>query len=226
MRNWLDTTRQTLFCHGLPGVGKTIITSSVINYLQTNIQERSRQNREGSFGVGFVYCDFQQRAQQKAVDILASLLKQLIQKLSAVPEIVRSLYKEHKNNTSSSCPIGDIAKALQSAVSSYARVFIVIDALDECEDRSKLLTEISKIQVQTQANLFTTSRPIQEIKIEFEKLFEGNTSFEIRATDEDLKKYIDGRTLDLVVLRGENRELKEEIRIKIKDRVTEAVNGM
>ena len=32
-RTWLDGTEQTLFCPGIPGAGKTIITSLVINEL-------------------------------------------------------------------------------------------------------------------------------------------------------------------------------------------------
>jgi hypothetical protein len=52
---WLKTGKQTLFCPGIPGAGKTIITSIVIKYLfdrfqhcdiqgDGNIQDRSIQN--------------------------------------------------------------------------------------------------------------------------------------------------------------------------------------
>jgi len=211
-----------LFCHGFPGAGKTIITSIVINYLQTDIQKHSKQNQEENFAIAFVYCDFQQRAQQKPVGILASLLKQLIQKLPSVPESVKLLHKEHKNNTSASCPNTDISKALQSVASDYARVFIVIDALDEFQDSKSLLPEIFKLQSNTGANLFITSRPEKDIQ----KEFQGSIPLEIRARHEDLKKYIDRRTLDLDIFQDEDKELKEEIRVKIKNKVTDAVNGM
>src|SRR3954467_1739118 len=34
-QTWLKTDNQTLFCPGIPGAGKTIITSIVIDHLQT-----------------------------------------------------------------------------------------------------------------------------------------------------------------------------------------------
>ena len=72
----------------------------------------------------------------------------------------------------------------------YSTVFIIIDALDECQMsddcRDSLLSEIFDFQKQAQANFFATSRFIPEI---MEK-FKGTTSLEIRATKEDIQKYL------------------------------------
>ncbi len=48
---WLDTNRQTIFCTGFPGAGKTIITSIVIDHLTSRVRDKS-------IGIAFVYCEF------------------------------------------------------------------------------------------------------------------------------------------------------------------------
>jgi hypothetical protein len=68
---WLITSKQTLFCPGIPGAGKTILTSIVVNDLNTRFT--ANQN----VGIAYLYCNFRQRDEQSAEGLLASLLKQL-----------------------------------------------------------------------------------------------------------------------------------------------------
>lgn len=80
----------------------------------------------------------------------------------------------------------EILGVLYSITTNYLRVFVIVDALDECQvsDRSHrtILREIFKLQAKTRANLFATSRFTDEIM----KQFEGALSLEIRATSEDV----------------------------------------
>jgi hypothetical protein len=158
--------------------------------------------------------------------MLASLIKQLVQ--LSVPDRVKCFYDKHKKSPSSSCSISDLSEVLQYVLSgyNYTRIFIVIDALDECQDQSTLTSEIFKLQARTGANLFTTSRPIQGIK----KEFGGSILLEISARDEDVEKYLDGQISQLPLLTEENRdltkEIKTEIKTKIKAKITRVVNGV
>src|SRR6266536_6378666 len=70
---WLNTSKQTLFCPGMPGAGKTIIASIVVDHVCTRFQ------KDPSIGIAYIYCNFRQQHDQKPEDILASLLKQLVQ---------------------------------------------------------------------------------------------------------------------------------------------------
>jgi hypothetical protein len=236
-RTWLKTVKQTLFCPGFPGAGKTIITSIVVNYLRTDFQNDSNQyscdHNKGiqtdKIGIAFVYCDFQRQDGQKTEDILASLLKQFVQEQDSVPESVKLLYDKHrKKNPPPS--ISDLSEALQSVLSNYSRAFIVIDALDECQDRGTLISYMAKLQAQTGANLFTTSRPIPEIKMEFEEVFRESIPLEIIARREDVEKYLDGHMWQLPLLDEKNLDLSKEtkmkIKTKIKTKITEAANGV
>jgi hypothetical protein len=64
---WLKTSAQTLFCPGIPGAGKTILTSIVIDDLTTRHQDNQ------SIGIAYLYCDFRLHREQKAEELLASL---------------------------------------------------------------------------------------------------------------------------------------------------------
>jgi hypothetical protein len=80
---------------------------------------------------------------------------------------------------------------LQYEVSSFSKVFVVIDALDECLEndgtRESLIAEIKKLQ--PSIHLLVTSRHIASIEREFEKA----ARLEILANDEDIRRYLGGR---------------------------------
>jgi hypothetical protein len=134
---------------------------------------------------------------------------------------IKSLYDHHKNKQTRAS-FDEISKTLHSVVSSYSRAFIIVDALDECQisnhDCKRFLSEIFILQAKTGANLFATSRFIPEIT----KEFEGSVSLEIRASNQDVQRYLDGHMLRLPSFVLHRLDLQEEIKTKI----VEAVDGM
>ncbi|PNP57730.1 hypothetical protein FNYG_15198 [Fusarium nygamai] len=85
---WLSKDKQTLFCPGIPGAGKTMITAIVIDYLQSRFLD------DQSTGIAYIYCNFRRQDEQNAEDLLASLLKQLAR---SRPASVKDLYDRHQN---------------------------------------------------------------------------------------------------------------------------------
>jgi len=185
-QEWLTTNMQTLFCLGMLGASKTMIASIVVDHLCTRFQS------DACVGIAYIYCNFRRQYEQKPADLLASLLKQLVQEQSSVPESVKSLYQRHESKRTRPS-FGEISKVLHSVVAEYSRMFIIIDALDECQvlngGRRQFLSEIFSLQTKTRANLFTTSRFIPEITNDFQ----GSISLEIRASDQDMQE-ISGRS--------------------------------
>jgi Cdc6-like AAA superfamily ATPase len=210
-RKWLTETNQVLFCPGIPGAGKTIVTSIVVDHLCTIFQNDS------SIGIAYLYCNYRQQHEQKAVHLLLSLLKQLLQKRPSVPEAVKRLY-EHRKDTVPS--LHEISIVLHSVVADYSRVFIIIDALDECQasdgSRRRLLSEILSLQARTGANLFATSRFISEIMEEFKR----SIVLEIRANNEDVLRYVDERMSQSII--SEYPDLHDAIRLE----TVKAVDGV
>jgi hypothetical protein len=134
---------------------------------------------------------------------------------------MKNLYDNHKSKCTRPS-FDEISKVLYSIVDNYSRTFIVIDALDESQDsdgcRRKFLSEIFHLQAKTRVNLFATSRFIPEIMGKFE----GSVSLEIRARDEDVQRYLDGRMSLLPSFVSHNIDLQEEIKTEI----IKAVDGM
>ena len=213
-RSWLNQKQQTLFCPGIPGAGKTMIASIVVDTLCTRFEN------DGSIGIAYLYCNFRQQ-QEKPAGMLASLLGQLVQGQPSVPKGVKSLYESHKVKRTRP-PFNELSEALQSTMASYSRTFIVIDALDECSISDggckQFLSEIFKTQAKTGTCLFATSRFIPDIVEEFR----GSPSLEIRAHDGDVRKYLDGHMSQLRSFVSRKPDLQEEIKTEI----VKAVDGM
>ncbi|RYP21890.1 hypothetical protein DL765_001966 [Monosporascus sp. GIB2] len=211
-QSWVNTDNQTLFCPGIPGAGKTIITSIVIEYLQTNYKSSS---------IAYLYCNVGRQGQQTTQGLFASILKQLVRNQSPLPKDVKDLYDRHKAQQSRP-GLKEILVVLQSVISSDSRTFIIIDALDECQNhdscRDNLLSEIFTLQDMTRLNIFATSRP-QEV----EAKFNGSIVREIIAMDKDIEIYLD----DQISLweKSHNNNL-DNIRSMIKTEITRAADGM
>lgn len=214
-QKWLGTGKKTLFCPGIPGAGKTILTSIVVDNLHT------RFSNDPTIGIAYIYCNFQRQDEQKAEDLLASLLKQLTQGRYSLPDNVKSLHDIHRDKRTRPS-FNEISRILQFVAGMYSRVFIVIDALDECRlsdgSRTRLLSELFSLQANCGANLFATSRFIPEIT----EKFEGSLSLEIRAREEDVRRYLGSQISNFPAFVQRDIDLQEEIKTK----VVKAVDGM
>ena len=214
-KSWTKTSKQTLFCPGIPGAGKTILTSIVVEELSARFQD------DNNVIVAYIYCNFKRQFEQSLEDLLTSLLKQLAQGRPSLPESVRSLHDRHKAKKTRPS-VDDISTALQSVAAEYLRVFVVIDALDECREqggcRIQMLSRLFDLQNKCGINLFATSRFIPEIIEEFKQVL----LLEIRATEQDVKKYIDGHITHLPSFIRNRPDLQQEIKTEI----VKAVDGM
>lgn len=210
----LHGSKRTLFCPGIPGAGKTMIAAIVTDHLWKAYQD-------DDIGIAYLSCNYQRREEQRAVHLVAIILKQLIQERPSVSDSVNALYELHvERGTRPS--FDELSKSLRSVLGHYSRVFIIIDALDECTDedgtRNVLLSEIRSIQIQTDVRLMVTSRPITSIT----KSFEDDLCLEIYASNEDVEQYLEGR-----MLRQSTRILqKPDLRQLISKSILENIDGM
>jgi NACHT domain len=204
-----------LFCPGMPGAGKTILTSIIIDDLITRFHDNP------TIGIAFVYCNFRSQHEQKAEDLLTSLLKQLAQGKSSLPDGVRFIYNKYKDKPMRPS-FEELSRTLHIVTTMYSRVFIIIDALDECQEsnncRLKFLSELFNLQAKSKVSLFATSRFIGGVT----EKFEGCLSQEIRASDDDVRGYLDGHMSPRRAFLRENLNLQEDIKTEI----VKATKGM
>lgn len=192
------------------------MASIVIDHLCT------KYRNDSSIGIAHWYCNFRQQDEQKPIDLFSSLLKQFVQGLQSIPETVKSLYERHKRQQTRPL-LGEVLNELRLLTDSYSKLFIVIDALDECISsdgcRQIYISELIKLQTDIGLNLFVTSRFIPEIESVFAKT---GISLEIRATDEDVGAYLDGHMSRLPSFVKSNLDLQREV----KTGIIEAVSGV
>lgn len=212
---WVNSDSQKLFCPGIPGAGKTILTSIVVEELM------NRFRNDKGIGIAYLYCNFKRQHDQKIDDLLLSLLKQLSRYQSSLPGAVKDMFDLHsprQNRPSKK----EISSALKSVIDLYSKVFIVIDALDECQMadgcRMDFLSEVFHLQETCQLSLFATSRHIPDI----EEMFDNSMRLEIRASDTDVERYLDGRLSQLPGYVRNSKDLQNEIKSKI----IKAIDGM
>ncbi|PQE31443.1 hypothetical protein CJF32_00008075 [Rutstroemia sp. NJR-2017a WRK4] len=212
---WMSEGKSTLFCPGIPGAGKTMITAILVDHLMTNFRD------DHSVGVAYIYCNFRRQYEQLPIHLLLSILKQLFQSRPLIPESVKKLYERYKGDKSRPTST-EILQVLAQVSSEYSRIFILVDALDESQlnprDRAKVLTSLFDLQAKIGANLFATSRSILDVTREFE----GSSIVEISAREADVQKFVNHQMdrLPEFVLRNLNMQAE------IKTTISNAVNGM
>lgn len=116
----------------------------------------------------------------------------------------------------------ELSIVFRSLARKHSRVFNLVDALDECSAprvRSKLLEEIMNVDSHIQTtNLFATSRHIPEINA----IFDGKVTREIRATEDDVRRYLENHMADLTLCVRRSQTLQDIIVMEI----VKAVDGM
>lgn len=156
--------------------------------------------------------------------MLVNLLKQLSQTRPSVPGSLKMLYEKYRNRAVRPS-LGEVSEALQAVSKEFSRVFLVIDALDECRTsdgcREMLLEEIFKVQAGSSANVFATSRPIPEITGKFNGR-QGNTLLKVCARAGDVQRYVESNMFRLPGFVRNSLVLQQEIGT----RISQLVDGM
>ncbi|KAJ7574506.1 hypothetical protein C8J56DRAFT_1172812 [Mycena floridula] len=186
--DWLEGKIRLLWCHGDPGVGKTILTSVIIDHLQRFLATPEDV-------VIYIYCEYNRKVEQTSMRLLGSILKQLVERRPAISQHLLSLYKTHSSQkTMPTFP--ELMDALHTELQSYTRAYLIVDALDECSDeaRNLFLSKESPLGLRSFADnlqLLMTSRNMPSIthalKVEGDK-----STIHIEAHVEDLQTYIRG----------------------------------
>src|SRR5437762_14171678 len=108
------------------------------------------------YGVAYVYCDYAE--DQTAEDIIASLAKQLALRKISIPGPVKTLHEQCSRGKIRP-DLSSLTETLKSLCVDFGRVFLVLDALDECKEKGRklLLAQLEKIG--HPVRVFLTSRP-------------------------------------------------------------------
>ena len=184
--------------------------------------EHILQERPGN-NAAYFYFDFNDSTKQSLDKMLCSLVLQLSFNHQSIPEPLLSLF--HSCQRGAKPPqTKDLETLLKALIDLYEKTFIVLDALDECEDRQELLNFFDNaIGWKSQKlNLVMTSRKLKEFEDFFDAETEGPSRLSIHneKVDEDIRSYVHGKLQNDVRFkrwRGQPK-VQEEIVIRLMEK--------
>ena len=180
--SWKDCITRFLWLHGIPGAGKTVLHSFIVE----DVKKFCSNPSLSTTGWGYYYCYFG-RNQDETPHFLRWLINQLCRQIKGLPPDVQHLFREGGHPSTSR-----LLQVLESVSQLFSRIYVVIDALDESKDRERLLEVLIKILEAGNlctVQLLVTSR--KELDIE-RAILPLSTSLSLSNpyVDEDIRTYI------------------------------------
>ncbi|KAJ7270977.1 hypothetical protein C8J57DRAFT_1065633 [Mycena rebaudengoi] len=211
-QDWISAPGGTLWCHGIPGAGKTVLTSIVVDYLRNELQGNST-------GVAAAYLNHKESEAQSPSNILAGLWWQLVSKRPISP-VVRQLYEKHKNQRTRPS-LDEVCHILTATTAEYSKLFFVVDALDEYPEAHREILLKALAAMGKSVSLMLTSRP----NITPKAFFSTASVLEISAKDEDIRSYVKAQIQSSFYL-SKHVRARQELCEEIEKKIAEKADGM
>ncbi|KAH6888293.1 hypothetical protein BKA70DRAFT_1202822 [Coprinopsis sp. MPI-PUGE-AT-0042] len=205
---------KTMWGSGMPGAGKTIFASIVINEVEARAEAS-----EHPICVGYIYFRYSDHTTATVRDFLLVLVKQTIERHADCLPIFNEVFARHireKTLPSES----ELVQLLRRFAEVIAEMVYFLDALDEAppDVQFDLLEKLSILN----AKIFITSRPLPNLNA----CFPGAHRFSIRAQDRDLDLHISKEISRSPALQAIMNQGGTELRDKVILAVKKKCEGM
>lgn len=202
-----SSTSDCLCCYGIPGSGKSVLAASIVDDLSDSTVIPAQI-------VLYHYCDYAQNLSLGAVNIIYSLIKQLIERLPL----------DHFTDTFQ-CPFDEATAPpnfreslifLESLMQQLQQVYIILDGLDQLstDDQSMIVNFITS-QLREQSSvvkILMTSRLNEYI---IQKGLKSCKTFTLsRSCTNDMRLFVHAQINSIVQTKStplEDASLKEEV---------------
>lgn len=212
---WKDGSIPHLWLNGIPGCGKTVLSSLIVKAL----------------GQQCLYYFFDFSDSEKKT--LESLIRSLIHQVRALE---RSDMLSGTEKLLGSCGPGraqpetdHLSDILDQMITETGSVQVVIDALDESTEVAQVVAWLRGFcGRQAKVHLIVTSRPLEYIKLEFGQWIpkQATISVDGAKTDEDIKRYIRLRLNEGSEFKEWRKDPSEMWKVDIETTLTKKTNGM
>ncbi|KAL8966210.1 MAG: hypothetical protein Q9183_003473 [Haloplaca sp. 2 TL-2023] len=168
--------QSVLWCHGPPGSGKTVLVSEVIENLR----------QDEGVGVAYIYFDYRVHMHFSLEEMTAMLLRQLANARPELPRVLDDFYDKFKAE-SSTTQWQPLLKTFSLTSKGFAKTFVVVDALDECDPYT--VNAFLKLvgTLQTCSRVLVASRSHQG---SIRNAFQATPQIQIIAQSSDMRSYI------------------------------------
>ncbi|KAE8862439.1 hypothetical protein PTNB29_05001 [Pyrenophora teres f. teres] len=221
--SWIRGSNKHLWLSGIPGAGKTVLSSLVI---QRCLDQATEQR-----AVALFYCDYKDKKSQKLVNILGTIASQLARQNEQSFQLLQAYASTLKprNQLPRNPEVEELVELVKEMANTFEDVRIVVDGLDECGDdigdgaANVSQTLRSLADGHDVISLCCLSRDEVDIREIFDPSFCKH--IEIAAHSKDLEHYVRAEIEDRVrtrKLRVKSNNLKDEIINQLVNRA----NGM
>ncbi|KAI9657305.1 MAG: hypothetical protein M1821_002985 [Bathelium mastoideum] len=207
----------TIWCIGEMGSGKTKLASLVIDELRDYTSNRISSNA----ALAFFYFNYTQAHIQSTPYVIGSLLRQLVA-AHAQPLPEHLLQMSKKFNKGSDAPIGELQTALLQIIDGYQRVYLIFDALDECDAaqyQASFFQLLKSLQSLSKTRVLVASRPHQRA---IHSALAQCPLIRIRARASDLQAFIQYQFQSKLI----SDHLDERFKSEVTQKLVQNANGL
>ena len=193
-----------MWLHGIPGCGKTVLCSTIINDLMLETA-----NYPDS-ALAYFFYDFNEEHDKRTnAAMLRSLVGQLACQRKEIPRIIDTVYMACAAGSRTPNEI-QLSDMLMDLVAGFKDFFVVIDALDESVEKTEFPAVLTKAR---NVHVLTASRYLDDVALSL-KAFDP-VEIVANARIEDIKVHVKARlALDLRLARL-TPDVKEQIETKL-----------
>lgn len=215
--NWTTSQTASLWLHGIPGAGKTVLCSTIIEHVKGLCIPNSLDQ------YAYFYFNFNDRP--NAGSMLSCIIADLCDRKRLVSPQLHQLYRQCDNGQVAP-KLPDLIQFFTSPLASTHRTFILLDALDECPsgpDRDNLLEVLTVMISMGNLNILLTSRREKDIAEELEGLA-NLVIIDLKSggLDSDIELYVQNRLVQDRKLQRWDPDPKQ----KIQKALVDGANGM
>ncbi|KAF2100719.1 ankyrin [Rhizodiscina lignyota] len=220
MRDWLASRDSNLWLYGIPGAGKTVLSSAAI----ATVLEICKPDE----AVAFFYCDYKKQETQDPQHIFGSLVKQLaIQSQDAFELLSQYHAKIHHNGSASGrLNVEHLVDLIRHMTGHFKTTSIIVDGLDECGDNiHDVLDQWTNLFQGPAGALRTAIFSRDEFSIRKALCDQHYTTLSIAAQSTDIKLYA-GTEIERRCRRGTLELDDPSLKGYIMDKLVEKAQGM
>jgi len=207
-----------LWLYGLPGCGKTILSSTIIKDLQDN----GTHNQV----LVYFYFDFNDTNKQSLENMARALISQISHSCEPSREHLRSLFLTCKDG-SQQPELSSILQTLTNMICQAKEATIVLDALDESDTREAVLEWVQELlNAKHELHILVTSRKEEDIYSKIRKSHSDEETVAIQGNGvaKDIRAYIHTRIRSQNDL--ERWASRPDVQKKIETKLMEEADGM
>ncbi|KAI9791792.1 MAG: hypothetical protein M1835_000095 [Candelina submexicana] len=216
--SWKTTAHSFLWLHGIPGSGKTVLSSTIVNDLIL-----ATKNQVSKL-VAYYFFDFNDPQKQQVRQLIGSITTQVCAASEDVPKCLKELYLECRTGTQQPSQ-ASLLNALRQMLDDSAEAYLVFDALDECSERDDLFPLIQSIcdWELPHLHILATSRQERDIDEALKPLVSTEIPIQNSQVDADILVHVKSRMKGQKLKRWAKRQ---EVSTEIESKLVSGAAGM